>query len=176
MGLPKQTNSYQSTPVPAQSISVPCDPIVQIMLWHKSHSGTFKTKESGGGLVRVRLFWKSHFRTRQSGCSRKISRTLQLICLKVFLKSIVWSTSSSINHSGKILIWLFSLVDGSWLTSPASYLWYQFYFTYICCFSTWGCTHIQNTFIFLWSQSHDWEHGRSPLQHIVPCKVFWGGS
>ena len=30
------------------------------MLGHKKHTGTFKTKESRAGLIRVSLSWKSH--------------------------------------------------------------------------------------------------------------------
>ncbi len=42
--------------------------------------------------------------------------------------------------------------------------------------STWGGCHIENSLMFLWCKSHDWEEGGSGLKDVVTSEVFRCGS
>ena len=105
VGLPKQRNSYQSSPTfPCfESLTESHNTIYSVTMWPDHSKGLLVEREHD-----------------KVNAAEKIIRTLQicivfLTLLKYFFKSIVWFTNSPVNHSGKILtcIWLFSFVNGS---------------------------------------------------------------
>lgn len=48
--------------------------------------------------------------------------------------------------------------------------------TYVAGLASWGTAHIQDTFVLLWSQSHDREETGGSLQHVVPSQILRGGT